>query len=167
MIRFRSRHLHATVVALMRTELDALGWMSAPINFSTAPCVVLDYQPDERGTPIVTNTVSVTLANYSYDVDEELGAKGGGLRSAPYVLLVDVYMAEQALAIAITDDVRDIFTDAAFALVDQVTATDVPNTMIEVERVEGPEKPPAALGAEQFKKYWRVMQLNTRLYYPS
>lgn len=167
MIRFRSRHLHATIVQHMRTQLDVLGWISPPVNFSTAPCVVLDYQPDERGTTIATNTVSVTLANYTWDVDEELGASNGGLRSAPYVLLVDVYMAEQALAIAITDDVRDIFTDTTLPLIDQVSATPVLNTAIEIERVDGPEKPPAALGAEQFKKYWRVMQLNTRLYYPS
>ena len=167
MIRFRSRHLHATIVQKVRTELDTLGWVSAPVNFSTAPAIIVDYQPDERGHVIATNTVAVTLADFHSDADEELGASYGGLRSAPYTLYVDVYMAEQALSIAICDDIRDIFTDLSLELIDQVSGLPVYGCIIEVERVTGPEKPPAALGAEQFKKYWRIMQIHTRLYYPA
>jgi hypothetical protein len=166
-IRFRSRHLHATIVEHVRTRLDTLGWISAPINFSTAPCIVVDYQPDERGHVIATNTVAVTLADFHSDQDEELGATYGGLRSAPYSLYVDVYMAEQALSIAICDDVRDIFTDLSLELIDQISGLPVYGAIIEIERVTGPEKPPAASSAEQFKRYWRIMQIHTRLYYPA
>lgn len=167
MIRFRSRHLHATITDYVRTQLDALGWISAPINFSTAACTVLDYQPDERGQVIATNTVAVSLADFHSDQDEELGASYGGLRSAPYSLYVDVYMAEQALSIAICDDIRDMFTDLSLELIDQISGLPVYGTLIEVDRVTGPEKPPAASTAEQFKKYWRIMQIHTSLYYPA
>jgi hypothetical protein len=76
-------------------------------------------------------------------------------------------MAEQALSIAICDDVRDIFTDLSLDFIDQLTGLPVFGTKIEIEQISGPEKPPAALGAEQFKKYWRIMHIQARLYYPA
>lgn len=166
-IRFRSRHLHATLVKYVRIHLDTQGWITAPVNFDTQPCTVIDYQPEERNTLVQNNTVAVTLGDFSTDEDEEMGALGGGLRSAPYVVFVDVYMAEQALSVAICDDIRDMFLDLHLPLVNQLTGLAVPGTDIDIEFVDGPEKPPAAVGAEQFKKYWRIMRLHARLYYSS
>jgi hypothetical protein len=130
-IRFRSRHLHATIVKHTRTRLDALGWISPPVNFNTDPIEVIDYQPEERNIVITKNTVAVTLGTYPTDVDEELGAIGGGLRSAPYTVFVDAYMAEQALSIAMCDDIRDIFMDLNLDLINQITGLPVPDTLIE------------------------------------
>lgn len=166
-IRFRSRFLHATFVADVRTHLAALGWASAPVNFGATPITVIDYQPDERAEKVAINTVSVSLADYTNDSDEELGARGGGLRSAPYSVFVDVYMAEQALSLAICDDVRDIYTDRFVTLINQITGQPVPDTTIEIENVLGPERPSANIGAEQFRKFWRTMRVDATLYYPS
>ncbi len=165
-IRFRSRHLHATFVQKIRTEFTTLGWITPPINFGTHPVTLIDYQPDERGSQINQNTVAVSLGDYGVDEEEELGAYNGGLMSALYPVFVDVYMAEQALSYAICDDIRDTFENISLDLVNQIDSTVVPNTRIEVEGVNGPDRPPAQVGAEQFKRYWRAMRIDARLYYP-
>lgn len=164
-IRFRSRHLHATFYNQLRTDLDALGWVHAPVNFGATALSFIDYQPDERAVQIKHNTVAVSLGDYDIDDDEELGASGGGLRSAEYHVFVDVYMEEQALALALCDDIRDIYTDYSTTLVDQITGLQVINAPIEVQEVAGPEHP--STGVEQFKKYWRTMRLTAVLFFQS
>lgn len=163
-IRHRSRHLRATLFNKLRDELDALGWITPPVNFDTDPIVVVDYQPDERNEPIAKNTVALSIGDIDDDVDEELGAAAGGLRSGFYPVFIDVYMAEQALSDAICDDIRDIFDSQVFPLINQITSA-VSAETIDVEEVLGPDRPPAFVGAEQFKKYWRTMKLGVRLYY--
>lgn len=163
--RFRSRHLHATFVHYTTAQLGLLGWSTPPVNFGTTAITVTDYLPDDRVGQIHPNTVAVSLGDFLQDEEEELGSTHGGVRAAPYQVFIDVYMAEQALAHAICDDIRDIFTDVTIPLVDQITGLDVPGSPIMIESVLGPERPSQVLGAEQFKKYWRTMRLDTRLYF--
>jgi hypothetical protein len=163
-IRFRSRHLHATFVDYVRAGLDERGWITAPINFGARPITLIDYQPDDRNTPIQHNTVSVSLGDYDQDEDEELGAALGGLRSALYQVFIDVYMQEQALSLAICDDLRDMFQDEYVTLINQITMTPVQHTLIEVDAVVGPDKPSAG-AADQFRKYWRTMRIDGRLFF--
>jgi hypothetical protein len=163
-IRHRSRHLRATIKNKTVAELTTLGWIDknlGPINFNADPIVVLDYQPDERGEIITTNTVAVSIGDVINDVDEEMGA---GLRSAWYPVFIDVYMDTQALSDAVCDDIRDIFDTRVFPLVNQIDQTDT-DQQIEIEEVIGPDRPAASGAAEQFKRYWRVMRLGVRLYY--
>ncbi len=72
-------------------------------------------------------------------------------------------MAEQALSQAICDDIRDIFMDKVLYLVDQITGLTTDN-MIEVDNVDGPSRI-AGTSAEQFKKHWRAMRVDTRLFF--
>lgn len=165
-IRFRSRHLHATFFDDLIVQLTALGWTNAPVNFGALPVTVIDFVPDERATQIAINTVAVSLGDFGNDDDEELGAAmDGAVRSAVYNVYIDVYMAEQSLALAICDDIRDSYRDRVLELIDQITETPVVNTYIEIEAILGPERPPAQVGAEQFKRYWRTMRIDARLYY--
>lgn len=173
-IRHRSRHLRATLFNKLSTELDTLGWVTTPVNFGAAPLTLLDYQPDERGEIVTTNTVAVSIGDVVNDTDEELGCESGGLRSAWYPVFVDVFMADQALSDAVCDDVRDIFDQQVFPLVDQITGTvlDLAHTAdpvtIDIEEVLGPDRPIAGNGSiEQFKRYWRIMRLGCRVYYQS
>ncbi len=164
-IRFRSRHLHATFYNHLKGELDAHGWRSAPVNFGAEGVTVIDFQPDERNSRIEVNTVAVTLGDYDTDEDEELGAAIGGMRSALYNIFIDTYMQEQSLSLAICDDIRDIYQDLTLPLIDQITLAPVAGTLIEVDRVVGPDKPAANVGAEQFKKFWRTMRVDGRLFF--
>jgi hypothetical protein len=163
-IRFRSRHLHASFVDYVRAGLDQRGWITPPVNFGARPVTLIDYQPDDRNTQIQHNTISVSLGDYDQDEDEELGAAMGGLRSALYQVFIDVYMQEQALSLAICDDVRDMFQDRFITLIDQITLAPVLNTTIEVDSVVGPDKPSAG-PADQFRKYWRTMRIDGRLFF--
>jgi predicted secreted hydrolase len=164
-IRFRSRFLHATIFDYTQAGLDALGWITPPINFGTEAITMIDFQPDERLQQIQHNTVAVSLGDYENDEDEELGAGLGGTRSAPYVVFVDVYMAEQALSHAICDDVRDIFTDQSMYLVDQITQ--IPTSdLIQIDNIDGPARVPGGT-ADQFRRHWRAMRLDCRLFFQS
>lgn len=168
-IRFRSRHLHATFYDYVQSQLVALNWITVnpgdPVNFGTESVTMIDYQPDERLEQIKQNTVAVSLGDYPSDEDEELGAAIGGVRSAPYEIYIDAYMAEQALSLAICDDIRDIFTDKFLHLVDQINMIETEN-LIEVETIHGPERIPGT-AADQFKRHWRAMRLDVRLYFQS
>lgn len=163
-LRHRSRHIHASLVNYLRNELSGTGWVNPPINFGTAPVVLVDYQPEERGERIEQNTVAVSLGDIPADRDEELGAAAGGLRSGLYPVFVDVYMADQPLSIAICDDIRDAFDNAYLPVIDQVTG-DPSDYVMDIEEVFGPERPNAQLGADQFKRFWRIMRLAVRVYY--
>lgn len=162
-LRFRTRHLHATFFDYTQANLRALGWIDAPINFGTIPVTMIDYQPDERFEQVKKNTVSVSLGDFENDEDEELGAGVGGTRAAPYQVFIDAYMAEQALSLAICDDIRDIFTDRTIHLVDQINNVETEN-LIEVQNVNGPERIQGT-AADQFKRHWRAMRLDVNLYF--
>ncbi len=169
-IRHRSRHLRATLVNKLADELDTLGWISTPVNFGADPITLIDYQPEERGEIVTTNTVAVSLGDVVNDVDEELGCDSGGLRSAWYPVFVDVFMADQALTDAVCDDVRDIFDQQIFPLVNQITGLPVDGAdpvTIEIEEVIGPDRPAAGTSIEQFKRSWRIIRLGVRVYYQS
>lgn len=163
LIRFRSRHLHATFFDYTKARLSELGWVNAPVNFGTVGLNFIDYQPDERSEQIRQNTVSISLGDYQNDEDEEVGAAMGGSRGAPYAVYIDVYMAEQALSQALCDDIRDIYTDQTLELIDQISGAATGN-LIEVENVDGPSRIPGA-AADQFKRHWRAMRLDVRLYF--
>lgn len=163
-LRHRSRHIHATLYNHLRNELTALGWITPPVNFGTEPVTLVDYQPEERGERIEHNTVAVSLGDIPADQEEELGARTGGLLSGLYPVFIDVYMADQPLSVAICDDIRDVFQMAYLSVIDQVTG-DPSDYVMDIEEVHGPERPNAQIGAEQFKRYWRIMRLSARVYY--
>ena len=163
-VRFRSRALRATFFNRTVAELTTRGWITAPINFGADPISCIDYEPQERNEIITTNTVAVSLGDVVDDTDEELGALVGGLRSAFYPVFLDVYMATQAEADAVCDDLRDAYDGHMFWLVDPVTGLDS-NQAIEIEEIFGPDKPAGGAAINQFQQFWRVMRIGARLYY--
>jgi hypothetical protein len=173
-VRFRTRFLHATVYDYVRAHLGELGWTtgvgntSGDINFDTEPVRVIDYQPDERGERINVNTVSVSMGDVPATVDEELGAAEGGLQSIPYRVYLDVYMQETSHTIALCDDLRDMFENLTLQLEDKINGGFVPDVLLSVDDVVGPERPPAGSQSnEGFKRSWRVVYLDTQLYFNS
>ena len=173
-IRFRTRFLHATIYDAVRAALPGLGWVTGAsnttglINFDTEPVKVIDYQPDERGERINVNTIAVTMGDVPATAEEELGASYGGLNSIAYRIYLDVYMVETALTIALCDDLRDIFEDVSLQVEDKINGGYVPDVTLTVEDVVGPERPPSgSQSTEAFKRSWRVVYLDTQLYFNS
>jgi hypothetical protein len=163
-IRFRTRFMQATLTNHIRDGLAELGWSGDDVNFGTTPVTVVDYQPDERDSVPAQNTVAVTLGDVPESAEEELGGASGGLSSVDYVLFVDAYMAEQALSVAIADDIRDLLEYQYIDLIDQITGQPVPGTRIGFEETLGPQRPDGA-GSDNFRRHWRVVKSIARLYY--
>ncbi len=164
-VRFRTRFLHATIVDEVTDALRDLGRLTPPINFGVQPARIIDYQPDERGEQIAVNTVAITLGDGPEDVDEELGAAVGGLRSVTYPVYIDAYMSGQPISVAVIDDLRDHFTDLVLPLKDKIRGGVVDGVVVAFEEVRGPERPPASIGADQFKKFWRVQRMLAVIYF--
>ena len=163
-LRFRQRHVHRTVSALIEAELTSLGWVTAPINFSTVPMTFLEFQPDEAGKQIAANTVAVTVGNEPAALDQELG---DGLRCIDLPLFVDVYGANQSIATAIASDIKRILEDRALRVQDYSAETPVDTSeWIELDKddllIERPT-PPAQ--ATDFRRFWRVVKTVVRIFY--
>lgn len=173
-IRFRTRFVHATIYDVVRAGLGSLGWTTGTgnttgmVNFDTDPVKVIDYQPDERGERINVNTIAVTMGDVPATTEEELGAAEGGLNSISYRIYLDVYMQETSLAIALCDDLRDMFEGLTLQLEDKINGGFVPDVVCSIDQVVGPERPPSgAQSTEPFKRSWRVVYLDTLLYFNS
>jgi hypothetical protein len=161
-LRFRYRMVHQTVAEYVQTALVDLGWVDAPVNFGTTRVTFLDFQPDEAGRVVAPNTVAVTLGNEPSSVDEELG---GGLASIDFVVFVDVYGANQSVAVSIASDVKDVLEDAGMPVIDFIlTQPSSERILVDKDSVVV-EKPDAASGATDFRRYWRVVKATATVYY--
>jgi hypothetical protein len=114
-MRFRQRHLHATIVGHIRSALTTGGWLSEPVNFGTTPVTLLDYEPQQAGETPAFNTVAVSIGHQGADEDFELG---GGLATCSYTVFVDIYGESEPIGVAIGDDIKDCLTNMVVALRD-------------------------------------------------
>lgn len=173
-LRFRYRHVHATLFAYVRTQLVELGWgdsalaptdsANTNINFDTLAMTFHDFQPDEAGMAVAGQTVAITMGDEPASEDQELGA---GLALIRYPVYIDVYGANQALATAVTSDLKDILEDLYLPVLDY-TANPPATTdeLIEIwheDVMSG--RPTASLAAQDFKRYWRTLHLTARVDY--
>jgi hypothetical protein len=173
-LRFRYRHVHATLYSFIREQLIELGWgdsslaandpSNASVNFGTVPATYHDIQPDEAGLQVVSNTVAVTLGDEPGVVDWEMG---NGLRLVEYPLFIDVYGANQSIAQSIASDARDLLDDRYLLVKDFIQRPPV-ETDEQIELLHEDltvSRPQASLGASDFKRYWRVVRGVARVYY--
>lgn len=173
-LRFRYRHVHATLYTHLRTQLIALGWgdsslqagdpANANINFGVAPMTFRDFQPDEAGIRLDPMTVAVTLGDEPPREDMELGA---GLAKVPYPLYVDVYGDRQATAQAVASDVKDILEDLFIPIKDFTTSPPVATDgVIEIFHEDiASGRPPASLMSTDIKRYWRTVMATAHAEY--
>lgn len=183
-LRFRYRHVHATLYHYVRDGLVTLGWGDAaldesdpdndPINFDGTPITYIDFQPEEMGETIVVNTVAVTLGDEPASDDQELG---GGLQQLAIPVFVDVYGANQSIAQSIASDVKDLFEDVYMQVKDfSATSLDEDNNpvsdpqdtndQLELDKDDlMVEKPQIALAAVDVRRHWRVVKTFARINY--
>lgn len=163
-LRFRYRMVHKTVADYVEAELADLGWVNDPVNFGTTPLTLVEFQPDEAGKVVAVNTVAITLGDEPPAEDEELG---DGIRSISFPVFVDIYGANQAIALSIASDVKTLFEDVAMPVTDFSTVVPGPSEeylQFDKDDVEV-ERPTAALGATDFKRYWRVVKALAVVHY--
>lgn len=173
-LRFRYRHVHATLYLYVRTRMTALGWgdaskpgsdpVNAAINFQVPPMTFKDFQPDEAGETIAPQTLVITLGGEPAREDMELGA---GLVQIPYAFYIDIYGYSQAAAQSVMSDLKDILEDIAIPIKDFTQAPPVDTDgVIEIfhEDIES-ARPDASVGAQDFKRYWRTLATIARAEY--
>jgi hypothetical protein len=164
-LRFRIRHVHKTVADYLEAELQRLGWVDEPVNFATTPMTFLEFQPEEAGKAIVANTVAITMGDEPAADDLEMG---DGLREIAFPLFVDVYGANQSIAASIASDVKQLLEDRYMPVLDFATSSEgVPtNERIELNKDDvSVEKPDASQGAQDFRRFWRVVKTTARVHY--
>lgn len=164
-LRFRVRHVHKTIADYLELELTRLGWVNAPVNFATVPMTFLEFQPDEAGKTIAANTVAITLGDEPASLDVEMG---DGLREIAYPVFIDIYGANQSIAASIASDVKSLLEDKYMPVLNFAATT--PGTPTS-ERIEldkddvSVEKPQAGTGAQDFRRFWRVVKTTARVQY--
>lgn len=143
-MRHFSRHLHATIQNDVEAYLRETGWLPPlvpdPDFVTLLGALPVDFQrqrPDESMLKVLKpNLVAVSFGGQTDDTDEQLG---GGLVSHEHVVYVDVYAENDAVAVALAEDVRDLMSGRVrsryFRPVDQNTMTPVLGYLCEYSEV--------------------------------
>lgn len=172
MPRFLYRHVHRTISAYIEEKLTTLGWGKAvpsgpqpSVNFGATPLTYQEIQPDENGQTVKSNTVAITPGDEQQD---ELGELGGGLWHVAIPFFFDVYGEDQSISKSIASDIKSLLTrGTVIPLYDWTTGTPVQanGAYIEFEFVLGPERPPVAQTASDFRRYWQIVKCEAHTYY--
>lgn len=144
-LRHFSRHLHATIQNQIQDHLIATGWLpnGSPTFvtlFGAQPVSYLRQRPDEHLLQsIKANLVAVSFGTQGDDEEEQLG---GGLISQEHIVFVDVYAENDAIAVALAEDIRDLMAGRTaagryFRIKDHtnIPTTDVPGYLGEYDEV--------------------------------
>ncbi len=165
-LRFRSRHVHKTVAEYLREKLGELGWLTAPINFNATAVTFREVQPDENGTSVAPNTVSVTAGDLGDDQETQLG---GGIYEVVIPFFIDVYGESAGLAQSIAEDLREQLTHGRVLPLydwnDVQAPARVDGAYIEFENVVGPERPQGSQTSADFRRFWRVVKAEAHVLY--
>lgn len=173
-LRFRYRHVHATLFDYVRSSLIDLGWGNAAlpaddpanlaVNFGTPAATYIDNQPDEAGVAVAPNTIAVTLGDEPAAEDLELG---GGLLEVAFPVYVDIYGQNQSIAVSIASDVKAMLEDHFLTVCDYTARPPAPtDEVIEIDKEDvDVSRPQAAIGSQDFKRYWRVVRARARVHY--
>lgn len=173
-MRFRSRHVQQTLADHLQDGLDQLGWVSTPRNFDLAsPVRFIDVDVDELIGATAEETaelrsrmegyvVAVGVQEQDPQLEEEMG---GPLRSVVMEVTVDVWGELTSVTMSLTDDIRDLLSEAFINLKDY--GQDPVVTLDDYIEPMGVRvlKPPGNVVGIDFKKKWRIVGLDARVYF--
>lgn len=152
--------------------MTALGWgkrlrtgVQPAVNFGASPVTYQEIQPDENNVAITANTIAVTPGDEGID---ELAELGGRYWHVAIPFFFDVYGDDQSIAKSIASDIKGLLTrGTVLPLLDWTSGIPVavPQAYIEFELVIGPERPPAAQSATDFRRFWSVVKAEAHTYY--
>lgn len=109
-LRHYSWHVHHSVFKYLEAQLGVLGWTSDIEEERPFRAVKVSMQetlpPEFEETRVLSpGTVAVTLGSEPDTQEEELG---GVLNSHDLPIFIDVFMDNEAMALALSNDIRDI-----------------------------------------------------------
>lgn len=161
-MRHRQRHVHKTILEYVRTGLTAYGWMTDPAPFGGPKVTLIDYEPISAGETPEFNTVAVSIGNQGEDKPFELGA---GLYETRYAMFVDVFPTNEAVGVALAEDLKDLLSEEVITLRDWThnPAGDLTTDQIEFEYVLVEVIPTATTTVD--KRSWRSVKATACLYF--
>jgi hypothetical protein len=158
-MRFRQRHVHATIVKHISKGLGDFGWYGTlipqvPVNFGASPVVIMDYEPQQAGETPAPNTVAISIDHQGKNEAFELG----GLQECEYTVFIDIYGENESIGISIADDVKDLISDESMPVLDFTSNPegDVSDLWLEFEDVIV-EKIPGGTSTVD-KRSWRAVK---------
>lgn len=104
MIRHFGRHLYQSAYDHLDGALGGLGWMTAG-GFKSQLLRMQTYIPDETGAALAPNLAALTLLDEGPELE---AAMGDLLVETDVTFVVDIFGENQAVALAIAEDVKDV-----------------------------------------------------------
>jgi hypothetical protein len=173
-LRFRSRHVHATLFDYIKTNMMTLGWgdaslgpddeANAAVPFNSTPITWVQDVPDENSVDVAPNTVAITLGDEDMD---RLGQLGGGYYWLQIPLFLDAFGVDQGTAVSIGSDLKSLVNfQMTIPLFDYTVSPAVESgDVITFETTMGPERPPASQAAADFRRNWRAVKCMLQVQY--
>ena len=167
-LRHASRHVFHTVAARIETAIGELGWTSADEAerpFGVDRVAVRRHTPvtGENGDGFKPYVLAITLGSEAMPEEQELG---NGVSMQEYPIFCDILMPNDALAVTLASDVRDLCLGRmtgyrrAFPVIDQITQAAVPDWRIELDDIER-TRPDVDLPLA-----WQVVKLTAQVHFP-
>lgn len=164
-LRHASRHVHHTIASFVEDNLGVLGWTST--NVSERPFGAEQLTIKRVSSPqneLAAGLVTITLGD---EVDPDSLEMGGPLSQQDFPIFVDIYMDQDATALAVACDVRDLllgrfdFARPFLPVIDQATALEVVGWRITFDDVERarPDNQPGSL-------HWQVVKVTAVVEFP-
>lgn len=165
-LRHASRHVHHTVANYVKSHLDTLGWTQAGNVPFDSPVVKVWKSSAINGTglasQVTAGVVSIVPGNEPMPAGEELG---GPLTSQIYPIFIDVFQDNEATALALANDIKDIVlgrlpgTRRSLPVINQMTGEPQPNWWMELDDVER-VKPD-----HTFALHWQTVKVSANAYF--
>lgn len=121
-VRGQERFVYEQVLAIIKVNLlTGLGWDGTALSHlpwgALTALTFVDRPPDTKPGPVAPNTIAISEGAVPDEVDEEMGALGGGLWSQMHTIFVDIYGENAGVAKSIAGDVTAILRGVNFGSV--------------------------------------------------
>jgi len=166
-LRHAGRHVHKTVMDYLDAQLTALNWRSATNSPFGATPITLVGRPvlmgDRVDDAVAPGLVAISLGD---ELAPEMEEVGGPLSTQEYPFFVDIFGDNEATALALATDVRDIFmgrlpgTKRFLRVKNGATGADVVGWQLEFEDVER-VRPETTM-----PYHWQVVKVTATTYFP-
>lgn len=107
-LRHSLRHVHRTVFDALSTGMTSLGWTGTNPPYGALPVTLISEYPKEFDlvkAALVPNKIAIT---YGIEFPTNWIELGGTLASQEVPFFADVYAETEGIALAMTNDIRDL-----------------------------------------------------------
>lgn len=167
MMRYSSRSIHQSVANELTDQLGAIGWTSeGQTPFGAPKLRITTHTPRPHQTDQASISAGAVVITLGDNIDADPQEMGGPLSMIEYPIFVDIYMDKDAHALAVAQDVTDIFagrvpgTSRFLPVIDLTTGYAAPGWLIELTDIERTRP------VHDLKVHWQVVKVTASTYFP-